>query len=114
MVSEIRAGGASIFVMLEDGADAERVMDEIRSAIDSINTLPADLKQPTIVQFRDAGDDMEIGFFGSNRNRNYLNPHRKFARGYSLCRASVRSNLKVLANQRLPLPFHPNCYVYMT
>ncbi len=66
VVSEVRAGGASIFVMLETGADASRTLDEIRSAVDGLNALPADLESPTIIQVRDDGDEMEIGFYGFN------------------------------------------------
>lgn len=64
IVSEIRSGGANIFVMLEDGADAQRTLDEIRSAIDGLNSLPADLDPPTIIQLRDDGEDIELGFYG--------------------------------------------------
>ena len=37
IVSEIRSGGANIFVMLDDGADSQRALDEIRSAIDGLS-----------------------------------------------------------------------------
>ncbi len=64
IVSEIQSGGANIFVMLEDGADAQRTLDEIRSAIDGLSALPADLEPPTIIQVRDDGEDIELGFYG--------------------------------------------------
>lgn len=64
VVSEVRTGGANIFVMLESGADAQRTLDEIRSAIDGIGSLPADLEPPTIIQVRDEGEDIELGFYG--------------------------------------------------
>ena len=64
IVSEIQSGGANIFVMLEDGADAQRTLDEIRSAIDGLSSLPADLEPPTIIQVRDDGEDIELGFYG--------------------------------------------------
>ncbi len=64
VVSEVRAGGTDIFVMLDDGADAQRTLDEIRSAIDGLNTLPADLDPPTIIQVREDGGEMDIGFYG--------------------------------------------------
>lgn len=66
VVSEVQSGGASIFVMLEDGADAARTLDEIRSAVDGISTLPADLDAPTIIQVRDGGGELDIGFYGFN------------------------------------------------
>ena len=43
IVSEIRPGGASIFVMLDEGADGQRTLDEIRSAVDGLGSLRADL-----------------------------------------------------------------------
>ncbi len=64
VVSEIRSGGANIFVMLQDGADAQRTLDEIRSAIDGISALPVDLEPPTIIQVRDGGGELDIGFYG--------------------------------------------------
>ena len=64
VVSEIRTGGANLFVMLETGADAQRTLDEIRSAIDGLSALPVDLEPPTIVQVRDDGEDVEVGFYG--------------------------------------------------
>lgn len=64
VVSEVRSGGASIFVMLEDGADAQRTLDEIRSAVDGLGSLPVDLDPPTIIQVRDDGGDLEFGFYG--------------------------------------------------
>ena len=64
IVSEIQSGGANIFVMLDDGADSQRTLDEIRSAIDGLNSLPADLEPTTIIQVRDDGEDIELGFYG--------------------------------------------------
>ena len=64
IVSEIQSGGANIFVMLDEGADAQRTLDEIRSAIDGLSSLPADLEPPTIIQVRDDGEDMQLGFYG--------------------------------------------------
>ncbi|MEM7218260.1 MAG: efflux RND transporter permease subunit [Pseudomonadota bacterium] len=64
VVSEVRSGGANIFVMLQQGSDAQRALDEIRSAVDGINTLPLDLDPPAIVQVRDDGGEMDIGFYG--------------------------------------------------
>ena len=64
IVSEVRTGGANIFVMLETSADARRALDEIRSAIDGLSALPADLEPPTIIQVRDDGEDVEVGFYG--------------------------------------------------
>ena len=64
VVSEVATGGANIFVMLESGADARRAIDEIRSAVDGLGALPADLEPPTITQVRDDGEDIEIGFYG--------------------------------------------------
>jgi multidrug efflux pump subunit AcrB len=64
VVSEIQSGSASIFVMLDDGADAQRTLDEIRSAIDGISSLPADLDPPTIIQLRDDGGEVDFGFYG--------------------------------------------------
>lgn len=64
IVSEIQSGGANIFVMLDEGADAQRTLDEIRSAIDGLSSLPADLEPPIIIQARDDGEDIELGFYG--------------------------------------------------
>lgn len=64
IVSEIQSGGANIFVMLDEGADAQRTLDEIRSAIDGLSSLPADLEPPIIIQVRDDGEDIELGFYG--------------------------------------------------
>ena len=64
VVSEVRSGGANLFVMLETGSNAQRMLDEIRSAIDGIGSLPADLDPPTIVQVRDDGGEVDIGFYG--------------------------------------------------
>lgn len=64
VVSEVKAGGGNIFVMLDSGANAQRTMDEIRSAISSISSLPADMEPPIIAQVRDGGSEMDIGFYG--------------------------------------------------
>ncbi len=64
VVSEIQSGGANLFVMLDDGADVQRTLDEIRSAIDGLSSLPVDLEPPTIIQVRDDGEDIELGFYG--------------------------------------------------
>lgn len=64
IVSEIQTGGANIFVMLDEGANAQRTLDEIRSAVDGLSALPADLEAPTIIQVRDDGEDIELGFYG--------------------------------------------------
>ncbi len=79
IVSEIQPGGASLFVMLEEGADAQRTLDEIRSALDGLNSLPADLEPPTIVQVRDDGEDVELGFYGF-QNRAELHAFSEVAR----------------------------------
>ena len=68
VVSEIRAGSAEIFVMLDSGADVQRTLDEVRSAIGSLSSLPADMEPPTIVQMRDpGGGDIDVGFYGFER-----------------------------------------------
>ena len=64
VVSEIQSGGATLFVMLEDGANVQRTLDEIRSAVDGLSSLPADLEPPTIIQLRDDGGEMDLGFYG--------------------------------------------------
>ena len=79
IVSEIRSGGANIFVMLDDGADAQRTLDETRSAIDGLNSLPADLEPPTIIQVRDDGEDIELGFYGF-QSREELHAFSELAR----------------------------------
>ena len=66
VVSEVSAGGANIFVMLEGNASVQRTMDEIRSAIASISSLPVDLEPPIISQVRDGGGEVEFGFYGFN------------------------------------------------
>ncbi len=79
IVSETQSGGANIFVMLDDGADAQRTLDEIRSAIDGLNSLPADLEPPTIIQVRDDGEDIELGFYGF-QSREELHAFSELAR----------------------------------
>ena len=64
LVSEVRTGGANIFVILENGADVQRTLDEIRSAVSGLSALPVDLEPPTIIQVRDNGEDVELGFYG--------------------------------------------------
>lgn len=64
VVSEVRAGGANIFVMLDSGADTQRTLAEIRSSISGISSLPSDLDPPIITQVRDGGGEMDIGFYG--------------------------------------------------
>jgi len=64
VVSEVQTGGANIFVMLESGADVQRTLDEVRSAVDGLSALPVDLEPPTIIQVRDDGEDLELGFYG--------------------------------------------------
>ena len=64
VVSEVHTGGANIFVMLESGADVQRTLDEVRSAVDGLSALPVDLEPPTIIQVRDDGEDLELGFYG--------------------------------------------------
>ena len=64
VVSEVSTGSASIFVMLETRADVQRALDEIRGAVDGLSSLPADLEPPTIIQVRDDGEDIELGFHG--------------------------------------------------
>ena len=64
VVSEVQAGGASIFVMLTDGAELQRTQDEIQSAIEGISSLPTDLDPPKVTRARDAGDAMEFAFYG--------------------------------------------------
>ncbi|MDP6535081.1 MAG: efflux RND transporter permease subunit [Gammaproteobacteria bacterium] len=64
VVSEIQAGGANIFVMLESSADPQRTLDEIRGGIDGLNSLPVDMDPPTITRVREFGDALEIGFYG--------------------------------------------------
>ena len=88
IVSEIRPGGASIFVMLDEGADGQRTLDEIRSAVDGLGSLPADLEQPTIIQVRDDGEDMELGFFGF-QSREELHAFSELVRARLLSLAAV-------------------------
>lgn len=79
VVSEVRAGGADIFVMLEDSGDAQRTLDEIRSAVTGISSLPADLEPPTITRVRDDGGEMDIGFYGFE-SRAELHTFAEYAR----------------------------------
>jgi multidrug efflux pump subunit AcrB len=88
VVSEIRSGGASVFVMLEDGADAQRTLDEIRSAIDGISSLPTDLDPPTIIQVRDDGGELDLGFYGFN-SRAELHAFSEIARARLLALPAV-------------------------
>ena len=64
VVSKVGTGSASIFIMLESSADVQRALDEIRSAVDGLSALPVDLEPPTIIQIRDDGEDIELGFHG--------------------------------------------------
>lgn len=79
IVSEIRSGGANIFVMLDDGADSQRALDEIRSAIDGLSSLPADLEPTTIIQMREDDEDIEVGFYGF-QSREELHAFSELAR----------------------------------
>ena len=79
IVSEIRSGGANIFVMLDDGADSQRALDEIRSAIDGLSSLPADLEPTTIIQMREDDEDIEVGFYGF-QSREALHAFSELAR----------------------------------
>ncbi|MEM1436753.1 MAG: efflux RND transporter permease subunit, partial [Pseudomonadota bacterium] len=69
VVSEMSAGVASIFVLLEDDADAQRALEEVRSAVSGLTSLPADLEAPTITQVRDDGGEIDIGFYGFSSRR---------------------------------------------
>ena len=88
VVSEIRSGGANLFVMLDEGADVQRTLDEIRSAIDGINSLPADLDPPSIIQVRDSGGEVDIGFYGF-RSRSEIHSFAEIARARLLALPSV-------------------------
>ena len=88
VVSEIQAGGADIFVMLDDGADAQRTLDEIRSAIDGISALPVDLDPPTIIQVRDDGGEVEFGFYGFS-SRQEMHTFVQVARARLLASPSI-------------------------
>ena len=88
VVSEIQSGGANIFVMLEERADAQRTIDEIRSAIDGLNALPADLEPPTIIQVRDGGGEVEFGFYGFD-SQSSLHNFAQYARETLLARPEI-------------------------
>ena len=88
VVSEIRAGGANIFVKLEANADAQRTLDEIRGGIDGLNSLPVDMEPPTIVRLRDVGEAVELGFYGF-ASRQELHAFSKIARDRVLALPAV-------------------------
>ena len=79
IVSEIQSGGASIFVILDKNADAQRTLDEIQSSINGLNSLPADLEPTTIIQVRNDSEDIELGFYGF-QSREELFSFSEFAR----------------------------------
>lgn len=64
VVSEIQPGSTSIYVMLESGSDAQRTLDEVRNSINGLNSLPVDMDPPTIIQVRDTGGAVDLGFYG--------------------------------------------------
>lgn len=50
ITSTAAEGAAAIVIELEDAADGRRVLDEVKAAVDRIDTFPEDIEQPVIAE----------------------------------------------------------------
>jgi multidrug efflux pump subunit AcrB len=64
MVSTAREGGGEVIVELEPGADAQKILDEIKTEVDRIDTFPDEAEEPVIQEVIHQDPAISIAIFG--------------------------------------------------
>jgi len=64
MLSTAREGEGSVLVELESGADARKLLDEIKSEVDRITTFPEEAEEPFIIEIVQRDPTIYIAVFG--------------------------------------------------
>ncbi len=64
IISTAREGTGSVVVELESGADAQKVLDEIKAEVDRIDTLPEESEEPVVLEIVNQDPTVSVAVYG--------------------------------------------------
>ncbi|MGD8764071.1 MAG: efflux RND transporter permease subunit, partial [Desulfobacteraceae bacterium] len=64
MVSTAREGFGEVVVELEPGADAQKVLDEIKAEVDRIDTFPEEAEEPKVIEILHRDPIISVAIYG--------------------------------------------------
>lgn len=70
LTSTAREGGCDVNAQLDNGADLNRVLNDIKGKVDAISTFPAETEKPIVRAFTSSGNVMTLALASETDDRN--------------------------------------------